>query len=185
MDSQVTIDGHLVDLIDDNWRADTLPQAEINVPLYELPDPEADNGDLNNSIDLAKKKCKTEKIANQIHLMRIKNKAIGLKSVPTEDRIYFNVQFTIGDTKELPIFVSQQWTLGKAIDFIANECKATNKNNQSNAAKLRLFHKSSQEIVTNDLSIKLEQLLLNVNIVNGENLILEYVSDECRFLQNR
>jgi len=47
MDSQVTIEGHLVDLVDDSWRADVLPQEEIEVPTHELPDPEADNGDVN------------------------------------------------------------------------------------------------------------------------------------------
>lgn len=47
MDSQVSMDGFLVDLVDDSWRADTLPQDDIEVPTYELPDPEADNGDVN------------------------------------------------------------------------------------------------------------------------------------------
>ncbi|KAK5647285.1 hypothetical protein RI129_002177 [Pyrocoelia pectoralis] len=47
MDSQVTIEGYLVDLVDDTWRSDVLPQEEIDAPLHELPDPEADNGDIN------------------------------------------------------------------------------------------------------------------------------------------
>ncbi|KAK9711652.1 Apc13p protein [Popillia japonica] len=47
MDSQVTIEGYLVDLVDDDWRADKLPEDDITVPLYELPDPEADSGDVN------------------------------------------------------------------------------------------------------------------------------------------
>lgn len=46
MDSQVQIDGYLVDLVDDAWRADELPEDIIKVPLYELPDPEADTGDI-------------------------------------------------------------------------------------------------------------------------------------------
>lgn len=37
----------LQDLIDDTWRSETLPQEEIDFPFYELPDPEADNGDVN------------------------------------------------------------------------------------------------------------------------------------------
>lgn len=47
MDSEVAIDGHLVDLVDDAWRSDTLPLEDISVPTYELLDPEADNGDTN------------------------------------------------------------------------------------------------------------------------------------------
>ncbi|CAH1983038.1 unnamed protein product [Acanthoscelides obtectus] len=46
MDSQVTINGYLVDLVDDAWRSDTLPDDDISVPTWELPDPEADTGDI-------------------------------------------------------------------------------------------------------------------------------------------
>lgn len=46
MDSQVSIDGFFVDLIDDTWRSDTLPEDDITVPVWELSDPEADSGDL-------------------------------------------------------------------------------------------------------------------------------------------
>ncbi|KAJ8911865.1 hypothetical protein NQ315_012531 [Exocentrus adspersus] len=45
MDSQVMIDGFFVDLIDDTWRSDTLPEDDIAVPIWELSDPEADSGD--------------------------------------------------------------------------------------------------------------------------------------------
>lgn len=45
MDSQVCVNGRLLDLIDDAWRKDKLPLDEITVPLSELPDPESDNGD--------------------------------------------------------------------------------------------------------------------------------------------
>lgn len=47
MDSQVQIEGHLIDLVDDAWRADKLPEDDINVPVHELPDPEADSADIN------------------------------------------------------------------------------------------------------------------------------------------
>lgn len=47
MDSLVQIDSHLIDLVDDAWRSDKLPEEDINVPLNELPDPEADTGDIN------------------------------------------------------------------------------------------------------------------------------------------
>ncbi|XP_059091451.1 anaphase-promoting complex subunit 13-like [Tigriopus californicus] len=44
MDSQVQIDGRLVDIVDDAWKKEKLPEEDIAVPLNELPDPEADNG---------------------------------------------------------------------------------------------------------------------------------------------
>lgn len=47
MDSEVQIDGYLVDLMDNAWKQDTLPEEDIEVPVYELLDPEADSGDTN------------------------------------------------------------------------------------------------------------------------------------------
>lgn len=45
MDSQVSIEGRFLDIVDDAWREDKLPCDDIEVPPFELPDPEADNGD--------------------------------------------------------------------------------------------------------------------------------------------
>lgn len=50
MDSQVQIDGRLMDIVDDEWRKDQLPEEDIAVPLSELPDPEADNGNTGESV---------------------------------------------------------------------------------------------------------------------------------------
>lgn len=42
MDSQVQLDGRLLELVDSAWRTDSLPSDEIAVPIQELPDPEPD-----------------------------------------------------------------------------------------------------------------------------------------------
>ena len=34
-----------MDIVDDAWRKDKLPEEDIAVPLSELPDPESDNGE--------------------------------------------------------------------------------------------------------------------------------------------
>ena len=44
-DSQVQIEGRLIDIVDNAWREEKLPKEQIDVPANELPDPEADNGD--------------------------------------------------------------------------------------------------------------------------------------------
>ena len=44
MDSQVQVEGRLLDIVTDDWRKEKLPLDDIAVPLAELPDPEADNG---------------------------------------------------------------------------------------------------------------------------------------------
>lgn len=44
MDSDVQRDGRLIDTVDSKWREDVLPDEDISVPIMELPDPEPDNG---------------------------------------------------------------------------------------------------------------------------------------------
>ena len=44
MDSQVQVEGRLLDVVTDDWWKEKLPLDEITVPISELPDPEADNG---------------------------------------------------------------------------------------------------------------------------------------------
>ena len=38
-------DGFLIDLVDNEWLSDVLPNDQIIVPSEKLPDPEADNSD--------------------------------------------------------------------------------------------------------------------------------------------
>ncbi|XP_014768435.1 anaphase-promoting complex subunit 13 isoform X2 [Octopus bimaculoides] len=44
MDSQITIEGRMIDLIDEKWREDKLPMEDVAVPQMELPELEPDNG---------------------------------------------------------------------------------------------------------------------------------------------
>ena len=50
MDSQVQVEGRLLDIVSDSWRKDKLPLDDIMVPVAELPDPEADNGQTGDSL---------------------------------------------------------------------------------------------------------------------------------------
>lgn len=34
----------MLEIVDDAWRKEKLPEEDIAVPIAELPDPEADNG---------------------------------------------------------------------------------------------------------------------------------------------
>ncbi|GJQ76568.1 hypothetical protein Trydic_g2265 [Trypoxylus dichotomus] len=269
------IDGYLVDLVDDDWRADKLPEDDITVPLYELPDPEADSGDVNltlkeqeqkwtdialsslnlkkiedkydcshdgckstsivplicdrcqkhfciqhrhiteckpvddktvaeskrkilipveqfnkakasvdkeldNTLENAKRKAKNVETANKVQLMRIKNKAVGLKTIPIVDRVYFNIKYPSNIADRIsPVFVSKTWSIGRAIDAIAEEIKVPNNNNQATALKLRLFRGDNGQILTASMFEKIEDLLNKQNIINGQSLILEYVLNDC------
>ena len=42
MDSQVLVDGLLVEVVDVEWSIDKLPDEDIAIPVLELPDPEPD-----------------------------------------------------------------------------------------------------------------------------------------------
>ena len=44
---------------------------------------------LDKSIEKARKKPKTINMANKLQLMRMKNKAVGLKTAPDEDQVLF------------------------------------------------------------------------------------------------
>lgn len=110
--------------------------------------------------------------------MRIKNKATGLKTIPQTDRVYFNIQHPKTD-EVTPVFISKTWTLGRAIDAIANELKLENNNNKAHALKLRLFEKEDLNIVSKDLSQTFDLLLQSEVVKDGDTLIMEYVSDDC------
>jgi len=43
MDSQVQVEGRLLDIITEDWRKDKLTLEDIAVPLSELPPPESDS----------------------------------------------------------------------------------------------------------------------------------------------
>lgn len=50
MDSQVMRDGRLMDIADKTWREDKIPHEDIAVPWVELPDPEPDNNNSNETL---------------------------------------------------------------------------------------------------------------------------------------
>lgn len=118
-------------------------------------------------------------MANKVHLMRIKNKAVGLKTIPTVNRVYFNISYLDSENVErmTAVFVSNQWTIGRAIDVIAQEMKLSNNNNKSDAKKLRLFKKKDNQSVFLDISTVLKELLNEKHIMDGENLLIKYIDD--------
>ena len=50
MDSEAMRDGRLMDIIDEKWREDKLPNEDIAVPQMELPELEPDNGHSNETL---------------------------------------------------------------------------------------------------------------------------------------
>ena len=114
-------------------------------------------------------------MAAKVQLMKLKMKAQGQKSIPTEDRIYFGIKSQKKEMK--PVFVSKKWSLGKVVDSSANLIGLENKNNVSNAAKLKLFKNIDGTLVSEELDVLIEDLIAQDVIFNGDLLIFEYIDD--------
>ncbi|OWR49310.1 hypothetical protein KGM_200864 [Danaus plexippus plexippus] len=145
------------------------------------------------------------KTASKIHLMRIKQKALGPKSVPVGNRVYFAVKKPLNpdpkpvtvvknvddinklknmesalnpDLKDtVPVFISSKWSLGRAIDSICDTCNVINNNNKMGETKLRLFRQLDGYCVSpSEMDVVISELLEKQVLLEGDKLVIEYVS---------
>ncbi|CAB3227289.1 unnamed protein product [Arctia plantaginis] len=143
------------------------------------------------------------KTASKIHLMRIKQKAVGLKTIPTPDRIYFAVKKPLSmepkpvkiireenslekiegvtldpDLKDtVPTFISSKWSLGRAIDSICESCNIKNDNNKVTNVKLRLFRQLDNYCISPlKMDVEISELIKNEILLEGDKLVVEYIS---------
>lgn len=124
-------------------------------------------------------KSKNTAMANKVRLMRVKGSAVGPKNIPVNERCYFLVyppknatNQHIGSSKG--IYVNTNWSIGKAIDAIADVLKISNNNNTSDVCTLQLFHHSNGNVICTEMDTPLTNLFENSNLINGQNVILEY-----------
>ncbi|CAG9103178.1 unnamed protein product [Plutella xylostella] len=142
------------------------------------------------------------KTASKIHLMRIKQKAVGPKTVPPGDRVYFSItkpknkeakpisiiqdvekiQYIESITLEpdlkdcIPVFISSKWSLGRAMDSICESCNIKNENNKMDGPKLRLFRKLDGYCVGPvRMDAEISDLMKLDVLVEGDKLVIEYV----------
>merc|ERR1711997_869640 len=106
-------------------------------------------------------------------LMKLKMKAQGQKSIPTDEKVFFGIKSRKKDMK--PVFVSKKWSLGKVVDAVATLIGLENKNNVANAAKLKLFKNIDGGLVSEELDVSVEDLLTQEVIFNGDILVMEYI----------
>ena len=112
--------------------------------------------------------------------MKLKGHSIGSQGIPTVDRRYFLIYYstTMKNAKSSKgIFVSVNWTMGKAIDSIANLLGIPNSNNISTSKKLRLFHHDTGLIVSEQMDMPLAELFKSNHLIDGQSVILEYCND--------
>lgn len=145
-----------------------LIREKLNEPTQRFNEAKAVvDRQVTKNIEDAKKSLKKREMACKIQLMRLKNKATGLKSVPSSDRIYFKI-ISPHNKNESAVFVSKNWSVGKIIDVIADELKLINYNNKSGEKKLRLFKESDKTIVSKNMADNCEELLNSLTLLNGE-----------------
>merc|ERR1712240_440497 len=78
---------------------------------------------------------------------------------------------------DLPLFLCERWSLGRAIDFIASKQRLRNANNVASARKLRLFHHEDGSQLT-DMSKTVKEVVDEKVVFSGSALVLEYVDPE-------
>ncbi|XP_026488179.2 AN1-type zinc finger protein 1-like [Vanessa tameamea] len=145
------------------------------------------------------------KTASKIHLMRIKQKALGPKSVSTADRVYFAIKKPANyqaknvkiisdidnimqiesvtldpDLKDtVPVFISTKWSLGRAIDSICDSCNIKNENNKMGDTKLRLFRQLDGYCISPlKMDVNISELLSTEVLLEGDKLVIEYIDSD-------
>ena len=117
---------------------------------------------------------KQQKLAAKVQLMKLKQTAKGNSGIPVDERIYFRV--ICPDKAERKAFVSLKWTLGKALDSIAENCSVKNLNNVPGEKRLKMA-RLSDGFVWEDFSIALHDLMEKQEVFNGDSIKLDYFSD--------
>ncbi|XP_065199729.1 AN1-type zinc finger protein 1-like [Planococcus citri] len=135
-------------------------------------------------VEKALRKAETTQLqpmAQKIRLMKIKGKALGDGKIPADNRIYFSVHPPAtgenSDLKPAPLYTSKDWSVGRTIDLFSKKMKVPNKNNEPNEPKLRLFKLSDGALISSTTDIIMANLI-DKSILNGDSLILNYVSEE-------
>lgn len=144
------------------------------------------------------------KTASKIHLMRIKQKALGPKTIPVSDRVYFSVKKPVEisaksvrvvqnedhivklgtvmldpDLKDtVPIFIDRKWSLGRCIDSICEYCNVKNENNKMGVIKLRVFRQLDGYCVSPlKMDLEVNELMDQEVLIEGDKLVLEYIDN--------
>jgi hypothetical protein len=75
---------------------------------------------------------KKSKINPMVELMKLKSKATGDPKIPVTDRLYFTIVLKdYPQKKDIIMFFSKDWTVGKIIDKISSISGIPNSNNTS------------------------------------------------------
>lgn len=128
---------------------------------------------------------KNDKLAAKVQLMKLKQKSDGASGLPREERLYFLIMLPTvlhSKAKKHNVFISHHWTVGRAVDAIAELAKVPNHNNVVDADKLILFRASDGSSL-GAMDVKLKALVDDQQLFNGQSIILEYVPKGTELLE--
>ncbi|KAI1287478.1 AN1-type zinc finger protein 1 [Halotydeus destructor] len=120
-----------------------------------------------------KKGVKNNDLAKKVAYMKLKQKAVGMSSIPATERLYFNVSVKELNDVEQPFFFSKEWSFGRCVDYLSTHLKIANRNNVKEAPKLVLCRIADG--LQYDLSDKLKTALAQDNIADGDSLSFTHV----------
>ena len=134
---------------------------------------------ISKPVNAAKLSAKSAATASKIALIKLKQKATGDKSIADADRVFFNIILPLGSRKKsVPMYFSQNWYVGKAIDKAASAASISNKNNIAGTQRLCMFEGSYGRLCPSGRTIS---SLLNasgdISLYSGATVILEYAEE--------
>lgn len=142
------------------------PALKINpttTPTYKVPK------------KIKYKSKKQEKLAAKVALMKLKQSAVGGKSVPSNKKLYLLVH-TPHNGNNLPICLSHDWTVGRALDHLADASNLKNTNHVTGDGRLGIFSASDGSLLP--MSEVLNDLIGREIIYNGSTVVLARHNDE-------
>ncbi|XP_068090962.1 AN1-type zinc finger protein 1 [Hyperolius riggenbachi] len=127
-----------------------------------------------------RKGAKNSETAAKVALMKLKLHALGDKSLPQSERVYFQVFLPKGGKeKSKAMFFCRMWSIGKVVDYAASLASLKNDNNRATAKKLRVCHPETGEALPLDSTVDKWLSSPENALYNGGNVIIEYLDDDC------
>ncbi|XP_075069820.1 AN1-type zinc finger protein 1 isoform X1 [Mixophyes fleayi] len=129
--------------------------------------------------------AKNAETAAKVALMKLKLHAVGDKSLPQSERVYFQVYLPQGGKeKSKPMFFCKKWSIGKVVDYAATLASLKNDNNKAAAKKLRVCHAETGETLPLDSTIEVWLSSSENPLYNGGKIIIEYLDNECNGIED-
>ena len=116
--------------------------------------------------------AKNDALKLKVALMKLKQKAKGLQSIPDAERVYFYVKNQVTNTVH-EHFLCKKWSIGKCVSVLADELNIKNNNDKPGADKLVLKLNDEQSDYL-PFECTVEEFILKDQCYNGQQLTICY-----------